>query len=76
MDFIEGLSKSEGCDVIMVVVDRLTKYAHLLPLKHPYIAIDVARVYTSRNSSIHDVFPYDVLNFVIEQITSMMKIPG
>ena len=32
--------------------------------------------YTSRNSSIHDVFVHDVLNFVIEQIPSMMKIPG
>ena len=31
---------------------------------------------TSRNSSINDVFAHDVLNFVIEQIPSMTKIPG
>ena len=28
MDFITGLSKLEGKDAIMVVVDRLNKYAH------------------------------------------------
>jgi hypothetical protein len=28
MDFITGLPKSDGNTIIMVVVDRLTKYAH------------------------------------------------
>jgi hypothetical protein len=32
MDFISGLPKSEGFEVILVIVDRLTKFAYFLPL--------------------------------------------
>lgn len=43
MDFIEGLPKSKGKDSILVVVDKLTKYCHLIPLTHPYSALTVAQ---------------------------------
>jgi len=45
MDFVEGLPKSSGYDCIMVVVDLFSKYAHFLPLKHPFIALSVAKLF-------------------------------
>ena len=32
MDFIGGLPRAQGLDTILVVVDRLTKYAHFMSL--------------------------------------------
>ena len=36
MDFIIGLSMSEGNTIIMVVVEGISKYAHLWYLSHPF----------------------------------------
>jgi hypothetical protein len=53
MDFIEGLPKSNGYDVILVVVDRLTKYAHFVAIKHPYTTADIAQVFMDRIVKLH-----------------------
>lgn len=42
MDFVDGLPRSDNHTSIMVVVDRLSKAAHLVPLAHPYTAKLVA----------------------------------
>lgn len=42
MDFVERLLHSKGFDFVFVVVDRLNKCAHFIPLSHPYSAKMVA----------------------------------
>ena len=53
MDFIIGLPKSEGKSVIMVVVDRLTKYAHFRTLYHPFKASTVATTFMDTIQKLH-----------------------
>ncbi|KAJ4745297.1 polyprotein [Rhynchospora pubera] len=61
LDFISGLPRSEGKDVILVVVDRLTKYAHLMALKHPYKAADVAQLFIENVYKLHGL-PTDIVS--------------
>lgn len=42
MDFIDGLPKLDNFSAILVVVDRLSKYAHFITLKHPYTTLTAA----------------------------------
>jgi hypothetical protein len=45
MDSIEGLPKVNGESVILTVVDKFSKYAHFIPLGHPYTTSSVARAF-------------------------------
>ena len=53
MDFIEGLPKSQSYNVILVVIDKFSKYAHFLPLAHPYTALSVAQLYFNNIYKLH-----------------------
>ena len=53
MDFVEVLAKSNGVDVILVVIDKLTKYGHFLSLSHPYTALQVAKLYFNNVYRLH-----------------------
>jgi hypothetical protein len=55
MDFIEGMPKVGGKTVILTVVDRFSKYAHFLPLAHPYTVESVARVFFAEIVRLHGV---------------------
>lgn len=53
MDFIEGLPSSDNKTVILVAVDRLSKYAHFLALSHPYTASTVAQLFLDNIFRLH-----------------------
>ena len=55
MDFIDGLPRSQRMDVIMVVVDRLTKYVHFIALSHPYSAAKVAHLFAQHVFKLHEM---------------------
>jgi hypothetical protein len=55
MDFITGLPKSEGKSVIMMIFDRLTKYAHFCALSHPFKASIVATTFMETIQNLHGI---------------------
>jgi len=55
LDFITGLPKSQGFETIMVVVGRLSKYVHFVPLKHPFTARSVAELFVKEIVRLHGV---------------------
>ena len=51
--FITGLPKFEGKSIIMVVADRLTKYAHFCAPSHPFKASMIANYFMETVQKLH-----------------------
>ena len=71
MEFVVGLPKTLGkFDSIWVIVDRLTKYAHFIPVKVTYNAEKLAKLYISEVVRLHGV-PLSTISDRGTQFTSM-----
>jgi hypothetical protein len=56
IDFIVGLSRTQlGYDSIWVIVDRLSKVAHVIPVKTTYYRPQLVELYMSRIVCLHGV---------------------
>ena len=74
MDFITRLPKFEGKRVIMVIIDRLTKYAYFFALSHPFKANTITtafmeivyKLHGSPNIIVSDTHPIFTGHFLIE----------
>ena len=56
MDFVVGLPRTQqGHDAIWVIIDRLTKSAHLLPVKVSYSLDKLAKIYIREVVRLHGV---------------------
>jgi hypothetical protein len=80
MDFITDLPKSGNKSVIMVVVDRLSKYAHFCTLQHPFTSSMVAQIFMDQGFKLHGM-PHSFVsdrdpNFTSNFWQELFKIQG
>ena len=61
MDFIVRLPKSNGRTIIFVVCDRYTKYAHFIPLAHPFGAAKIGQVFMDTIVRLHG-WPSEIIS--------------
>jgi IS30 family transposase len=61
MDFITGLPKSRNKSIIMVVVDRVSKYAHFYTLQHPFTTSTVAQIFMDKVFKLHGM-PHSIVS--------------
>jgi len=70
MDFIVGLPQTQkGHDAIWVIVDRLTKVAHFIPVKTTYTMSKLAELYVENILKLHSA-PRSIISDRGPQFTS------
>jgi hypothetical protein len=73
MDFIVGLHRArDGYDSIWVIVERLTKVAHFIPVRTTYTRAKLVELYMSRIVCLHGV-PKKIVSDRSTQFTSRFR---
>lgn len=60
MDFVKDLLMSRGKNAILVVVDRLSRYAHFIPIHHSFSVIDIATIFIRKIIYLHGI-PHSIV---------------
>ena len=56
LDFVTGLPENQNLnDSIMVVVDKLSKKSHFIPIKTTYKAANIADIFLKKNFRLHGI---------------------
>jgi hypothetical protein len=72
MDFITGFPKTvKQHDAIRVVVDKLSKTTHFIPIKSTFKAIDVANVFIKEIFRLHGM-PKTIISDIDAKFTSSL----
>lgn len=71
LDFIEGLPMSANANSILVVVDKYTMFAHFIPLRHPFTAASVARLFFDHVYRLHGL-PKSIFSYCDRIFTSRL----
>lgn len=53
MDFVEGLPQSSSANVVLVIIDKFTKFGHFIALKHPFSAQTLAKLFLDQVYRLH-----------------------
>ena len=74
MDFVVGLPRtSRGMEFIWVIVDRLTKSAHFLPVRTTFDAYRLATIYVDEIVRLHRVPVSIVLDRDLKFVSRLWK---
>jgi hypothetical protein len=53
MNVFEGLPTLKGKDIIMVIINKFTKFSYFMAITHPFTAQDIAQVFLDQFYKLH-----------------------